>query len=381
VLVRPSYVLGGRAMEIVYDERSLESFVERAFVAMPDSPVLIDRFLEDAFEFDVDALADGEEAYIAGIMQHVEEAGVHSGDSECLLPPYQITRRSKNSWCARPAPWPGRFGSGGSSTCSSRSWDGIVYVLEANPRASRTVPFVSKATGLPLARLATDLALGARLRDLDLPPEGEIHGHAVKKPVFPFDKFPDASIYLGPEMRSTGEIMAWAPSVGQATEKAWIAAGHRLPLSGHAYISLNDRDKRRAGEIGRAFRDLGFELLATRGTAAALAAAGLEVHRVLQQGQRRPAGHRRRHRRRPSAAHRQHAARARLALRRERGRPGRAALPRADDHDALGRARVRAGHRRRRDGEPHVLSLQERLAAWGRPRGGTRPPEALRGSR
>jgi carbamoyl-phosphate synthase large subunit len=283
---------------------------------MPDAPVLIDRFLEDAYEFDVDALSDGETTYIAGVMQHIEEAGVHSGDSECLLPPYQIseavahqltdyTRRISRALCVR-----------GLLNMQFALLDGVVYVIEANPRASRTVPFVSKATGVPLARLATDLALGARLGDLGLPPEGSMLGHAVKKPVFPFNKFPDASVYLGPEMRSTGEVMAWAPGIGPATQKAWIAAGCRLPLRGNAYISLNDRDKRRAPEIGRAFRDLGFELLATQGTAAALEAAGMTAVPMV------------------------------TTL------SGALALARA-----IGAQRA---------GETHVLSLQERLASWGR---------------
>jgi carbamoyl-phosphate synthase large subunit len=381
VLVRPSYVLGGRAMEIVYDELALESFVERAFAAMPDAPVLIDRFLEDAFEFDVDALSDGEETYIAGIMQHVEEAGVHSGDSECLLPPYQITPAIEEQLAKATRAVARALRVRGLLNMQFALLDGVVYVLEANPRASRTVPFVSKATGLPLARLATDIALGARVRDLDLPPEGIVHGHAVKKPVFPFNKFPDASIYLGPEMRSTGEIMTWAPTVGQATEKAWIASGHRLPLSGNAYISLNDRDKRRAAEIGRAFNQLGFDLIATRGTAAALTAAGLEVRRVLNkvnEGQ-------------PDIVDAIAAGEVQLIVNTPLGRASRF------DENAVGRAALRHGvpmittlsgaHAfaraigAEREGEPHVLSLQERLASWGRPAGGSRSPEALRGGR
>jgi carbamoyl-phosphate synthase large subunit len=365
VLVRPSYVLGGRAMEIVYDEGALGAFVERALAAMPDAPVLIDRFLEDAWEFDVDALSDGEETWIAGIMQHVEEAGVHSGDSECMLPPYQLppgvesqlqdaTRRIARALHVR-----------GLLNMQFALLDGTVYVIEANPRASRTVPFVSKATGLPLARLATDLALGARLGDLGLPPEGAMHGHAVKKPVFPFNKFPDASLYLGPEMRSTGEVMAWAPSVGQATAKAWIAAGSRLPQAGFAYISLNDRDKRRADEIGRAFADLGFDLLATRGTAAALAAAGLPVRALNKVNEGKP-----------DIVDEIAAGNVQLIVNTPLGRASRF------DENAVGRAALRYGvpmittlsgaHafaraiRSQREGALHVLSLQERLTAWGR---------------
>src|SRR5262249_33513647 len=232
-------------------------FVERALAAMPDAPVLVDRFLEDAYEFDVDALCDGDDVYIAGVMQHIEEAGVHSGDSEGIMPPYDVTPEIEHPLCRHTR----RIGRalrvhGLLNMQFALHRDGV-YVLEANPRASRTVPYVSKALGLPLARLATDLALGARLRDLRLPPEGVLRGYAVKKPVFPFNKFPDASVYLGPEMRSTGEVMSWAPSIGQATEKAWVAAGCQLPQGGHAYLSLNDHDKRRAPEIARAFADLG----------------------------------------------------------------------------------------------------------------------------
>jgi carbamoyl-phosphate synthase large subunit len=362
VLVRPSYVLGGRAMEIVYDEERLEAFVERALAAMPDAPVLLDRFLEDAFEFDVDALSDGEETYIAGIMQHIEEAGVHSGDSECLLPPYAITPDVERQLVESTRRIARALNVRGLLNMQFALLDGVIYVIEANPRASRTVPFVSKASGLPLARLATDLALGARLAELGLPPEGRTHGHAVKKPVFPFNKFPDASIYLGPEMRSTGEVMAWAPTLGQATAKAWIAAGCPLPQSGHAYISLNDRDKRRAGEIGGAFAALGFQLLATRGTAAALGAAGFAARAInkVREGT-------------PDIADEIAAGHVQLIVNTPLGRTSR-----YDEH-AVGRAALRFGvpmittlsgaHalaraiRTQREGELPVLSLQERLPA------------------
>jgi carbamoyl-phosphate synthase large subunit len=313
-------------------------------------------------------------------MQHIEEAGVHSGDSECLLPPYQIseavgqqltdfTRRISRALRVR-----------GLLNMQFALLDGVVYVIEANPRASRTVPFVSKATGVPLARLATDLALGARIGDLGLPPEGTMQGHAVKKPVFPFNKFPDASVYLGPEMRSTGEVMAWAPGIGQATQKAWIAAGSRLPLRGNAYISLNDRDKRRAPEIGRAFRDLGFELLATHGTAAALEAAGMPARSIYKV-----------HEGSPDIADEIAAGHVQLIVNTPLGRVSRF------DENAVGRAALRYGVpmvttlsgalalaraiTSQREGETHVLSLQERLASWGRttaPQNGS-PREASRG--
>jgi carbamoyl-phosphate synthase large subunit len=379
VLVRPSYVLGGRAMQIVYDETELAGFVARAVAAMPDAPVLIDRFLEDAFEFDVDALADGEDTYIAGTMQHIEEAGVHSGDSECLLPPYQISGDVAEQLALHTRRIARALGVRGLLNMQFALLDGVVYVIEANPRASRTVPFVSKATGLPLARLATDLALGARLRDLELPPEGRSAGCAVKKPVFPFNKFPDASVFLGPEMRSTGEVMAWAPSIGQATQKAWVAAGSPLPLRGAAYISLNDRDKRRAVELGRAFHDLGFALRATRGTAAVLESAGLAARVVnkVREGT-------------PDIADEIAAGHIQLIVNTPLGRVSRY------DENAVGRAALRYGVpmvttisgglalaravRAQRDGDVQVLSLQERLTAWGTaPRSEPHAREATRG--
>jgi carbamoyl-phosphate synthase large subunit len=244
---------------------------------------------------------------------------------------------------------------------------GTVYVLEANPRASRTAPFVSKAIGLPLARLATEIALGARLADLDLPPEGAMQGFAVKKPVFPFRKFPDAGVYLGPEMRSTGEVMGWAPDLGQATLKAWVASGERLPVCGNAYISLNDADKRRAPEIGRAFRDLGFELLATRGTAAALEAAGLPARVVLKVREGKP-----------DVSDEIAAGNIQLVVNTPLGKTSRF------DENAVGRTALVHGVPMvttlsgalalarailaLRDQRLHVLSLQERLHAWGRER-------------
>jgi carbamoyl-phosphate synthase large subunit len=376
VLVRPSYVLGGRAMEIVYDERSLEVFVERALAAMPDAPVLIDRFLEDAYEFDVDALSDGEETWIAGVMQHIEEAGVHSGDSECLLPPYQVTPEIERQLCDATRRIARALQVRGLLNMQFALVKDRVYAIEANPRASRTVPFVGKATGVPLARLATDIALGARLADLGLPAEGCMRGHAVKKPVFPFNKFPEASVYLGPEMRSTGEVMAWAPTMGQATEKAWVAAGCQLPQRGHAYLSLNDHDKRRAPEVGRAFQELGFDLLATHGTAAALAAAGLaarSIHKVREG--------------KPDIVDEIAAGNVQVIVNTPLGSESR-----FDEH-AVGRAALRysvpmvttiAGAmalsraiRSQRENEPHVLSLQERLASWSG--SASTAPEGARG--
>jgi len=245
--------------------------------------------------------------------------------------------------------------------------DGVVYVLEANPRASRTAPFVSKATGLPLARLATDIALGASVAELDLPPEGEMQGVAIKKPVFPFRKFPDASIYLGPEMRSTGEVMGWAPGLGRATLKAWVGANERLPLRGNAYISLNKMDKRRAVEIGRVFRDLGFDLLATRGTASVLESAGLPVRSVFKV-----------HEGKPDVSDEIAAGTIQLIVNTPLGETSRF------DEAAVGRTAVAHGVpmvttlsgalalaraiRALREDRIDVLSLQDRMRAWGRER-------------
>jgi carbamoyl-phosphate synthase large subunit len=243
--------------------------------------------------------------------------------------------------------------------------DGVVSVLEANPRASRTVPFVSKTLGVPLARLATHIALGARLADLDLPEAGSLQGFAVKKPVFPFRKFPDTAVYLGPEMRSTGEVMGWAPDLGQATLKAWIAADERLPVHGTAYISLNERDKRRAVEVAEAFRSLGFDLLATRGTAAVLNAAGLPTRAVFKVREGKP-----------DIRDEIHAGRVQLIVNTPLGKTSRF------DENAVGRAAVAHGVPMvttlsgalalaraigsLRDERVHVLSLQERLQRWER---------------
>jgi len=365
VLVRPSYVLGGRAMRIVYDEDSFTGYVQRALDAMPGAPVLVDRFLEDAFEFDVDALSDGSTTYIAGVMQHIEEAGVHSGDSECLLPPYVLPDAVRTALERTTRQVAEALQVRGLLNMQFAMLDDVVYVLEANPRASRTVPFVSKTLGVPLARLATDIALGSRLADLDLPPEGAVAGYAVKKPVFPFRKFPDAGVYLGPEMRSTGEVMGWAPELGQATLKAWIAADERLPVRGTAYISLNERDKRRAPEIGRAFRELGFDLLATGGTAAVLQAAGLPARAVFKVLEGKP-----------DIRDEIRAGRVQLIVNTPLGKTSRF------DENAVGRTAVSHGIpmvttlsgalalaraiRALREEQVHVHSLQERLHAWGR---------------
>ncbi|HIC74152.1 MAG TPA: carbamoyl-phosphate synthase large subunit, partial [Candidatus Marinimicrobia bacterium] len=243
VLVRPSYVLGGRAMEIVYNDQQLLEYVRRAADVSPEHPILIDVFLEDAFEFDVDALCDGEQVYVAGVMQHIEEAGIHSGDSSCVLPPYWLTASGLKKIEEYTKQITLELGVQGLINIQFAEKGGTVYVLEANPRASRTVPFVSKATDVPLAKIATGIALGKTLSDYKLS-EYSTNGHiAVKKPVFPFNKFPEENVFLGPEMKSTGEVMGIAPSFGDAFAKAITGDGQSLPTSGKAFVSVNDNDK------------------------------------------------------------------------------------------------------------------------------------------
>jgi carbamoyl-phosphate synthase large subunit len=287
VLVRPSYVLGGRAMEIVYDEPSLLDYFERAVRASPDHPVLIDRFLEDAFEADVDALADGENVVIAGVMQHIEDAGVHSGDSACVLPPYMLRDREVEEMRRLTRLFATSLGVVGLMNVQFAIRDGVVYVLEVNPRASRTVPFVSKATGVPFARLAARIMGGRRIEELDLPEEPMVAGVAVKEAVLPFNKF-DVDIILGPEMRSTGEVMGFDESFGMAFAKAEIAAGASLPESGTVCVTVNDRDKATVTPIIRRFHDLGFRVLATEGTYRYLRARGVPAEPILKVGEGRP---------------------------------------------------------------------------------------------
>ena len=288
VLVRPSYVLGGRAMEIVYDTPSLRTFFQRAREISPGHPVLLDRFLEDAFEADVDAVCDGERVLIGGIMQHIEEAGIHSGDSACVLPPYllrdpdmalmrEYTRRFAMALDVR-----------GLINIQFAVHDGTVYVLEVNPRASRTVPFVSKATGTPLARVAARVLAEQSLSDQGLGDELVPREVAVKEAVLPFDKIPGADTVLGPEMRSTGEVMGYADSFGLAFAKSQISARAALPTEGTVAITVHDRDKPQVVPVARRFHELGFSLLATEGTAAYLSARGIPCKRVLKVYEGRP---------------------------------------------------------------------------------------------
>ncbi len=288
VLVRPSYVLGGRAMEIVYDEPSLRSYFAKAARVAPEHPVLIDRFLEDAFEADVDAIADGTCCVIGGVMQHIEDAGIHSGDSACVLPPYLITDRQVEEMRRYTRAFAERLGVVGLINAQYAIKDGVVYVLEVNPRGSRTIPFVSKTTGVPLAGLAASVMVGKTLADLGLH-DDVLHPYvAVKEAVFPFTKLPGVDSILGPEMRSTGEVMGIADSFGMAFAKAQHAADGALPLSGAVFVTVNDHDKNTVVPIVRRFHGLGFKILATDGTARHLRARGIPAERVLKVYEGRP---------------------------------------------------------------------------------------------
>jgi len=288
VLVRPSYVLGGRAMEIVYEEQALRSYFERAVRVSPAHPVLIDRFLEDAFEADVDAIADGTRCVIGGVMQHIEDAGVHSGDSACVLPPYLLEERAVEEMRRYTKAFAKRLGVVGLINVQYAVKDGIVYVLEVNPRASRTVPFVSKATGVPLAKLAAGVMVGHSLEDLGAADEAGIPYVAVKEAVFPFSKLPNVDTVLGPEMRSTGEVMGLANSFGMAFAKAQIGADGALPLEGAVCVTVNDHDKPTVVPIVRRFHEMGFEILATEGTARYLRQRGIPAGKVLKVYEGRP---------------------------------------------------------------------------------------------
>ena len=288
VLVRPSYVLGGRAMEIVYDEGSLRDYFEKAARVAPDHPVLIDRFLEDAFEGDVDALADGTRCVIGGVMQHIEDAGVHSGDSACVLPPYLIGDRQVDEMRRYTKAFAAALGVVGLINVQYAIKDGVVYVLEVNPRGSRTVPFVSKATGVPLAKLAAAVMTGHTLDELGVPDDLPLPGVAVKEAVFPFTKLPGVDTILGPEMRSTGEVMGLADSFGMAFAKAQIAADGSLPLAGGIFVTVNDSDKPTVLPIARRFHEMGFRLTATEGTARYLRTRGVPAERVAKVHEGRP---------------------------------------------------------------------------------------------
>ncbi|HVO32904.1 MAG TPA: carbamoyl-phosphate synthase large subunit, partial [Elusimicrobiota bacterium] len=292
VMVRPSYVLGGRAMEVVYDEAMLADYIARATRVSPEHPILIDKFLDNATELDVDVLCDGQDTYIGGIMEHIEEAGIHSGDSACVLPSRTLTPKD----LATLRQYTDQLAKGlkvrGLMNIQFAVREGIIYIIEANPRASRTVPFVSKATGIPLAKLAARLMVGRSLKDLLTPKllkEGpEMHWVAVKEAVLPWSRFPGVDAILGPEMRSTGEVMGIDHDFSRAFAKSQAAAGSQLPKSGGVLFSLTDRDKQAGCSIARELSKLGFELFATGSTADYFRAQNLEVRSVLKLTEGRP---------------------------------------------------------------------------------------------
>ena len=288
VLVRPSYVLGGRAMQIVYDAPSLQQYFATAARVSEDRPVLIDRFLEDAFECDVDAIADGTRVVIGGIMQHIEDAGIHSGDSACVLPPYLIGERDMQTMREQTMALATALGVVGLINVQYAIKNGVVYVLEVNPRASRTIPFVSKAIGVPLASVAARVMLGETLDDIGLLEEIVPPYVSVKEAVFPFNKFAGTDPVLGPEMRSTGEVMGISDSFGSAFAKSQLAASNGLPLGGSVLITVIDADKPTVTPIARRFHEMGFEISATAGTAAYLRARGIPARRVFKVHEGRP---------------------------------------------------------------------------------------------
>ena len=288
VLVRPSYVLGGRAMAIVYDEESLDEYVRNAVGFTPDRPVLIDKFLERAAEFDVDALADENTCVIAAIQEHIEEAGIHSGDSSCVLPPVRIDPEHIETMRHYTRLLATALSVRGLMNIQFAIKDHRVYVLEVNPRASRTVPFVSKATGVPLARIAALVMAGKALADFNLPENLSVSRFFIKSPVFPFAKFPGVDPILSPEMHSTGEVMGVGETFGEAYGKAMTAAGLTLPQAGRAFISVNEGDKGQAVVLARKLARLGFEIVATLGTADRLREVGLKVENVFKVNEGRP---------------------------------------------------------------------------------------------
>ena len=283
VVVRPSYVLGGRAMAIVYDDVTLREYTALAMEAAPGHPILIDRFLEDAIELDVDAISDGNDVVIAGVMEQIEEAGVHSGDSTAVIPPYIVAHRDQDRIRRRTVELAKALNVVGLMNVQYAIFRGDLYVLEVNPRASRTVPYVSKATGISFAKLAAKVMAGKTLRELGLLQEPTVHEYFVKAPVFPFNRFPKEDNVLGPEMKSTGEVMGSSWSFGEAYAKALLGAGTALPLDGTAFISVNDNDKRPViVQLARELTNLGFKITATQGTREFLERNGVASHLVFK---------------------------------------------------------------------------------------------------
>ncbi len=288
VLVRPSYVLGGRAMEIVYSKKDIKDYMKRAVAASPEHPILIDKYLEDAIEIDVDAISDGYDVVVAGIMEHIEEAGVHSGDSACSLPPYSLGNSMIKQLREQTYSLAKELNVIGLMNVQYAIKDNVIYVLEVNPRASRTIPFVSKATGVPFAKLAARVMAGKRLKELGFTKEAEVRHFSVKEVVFPFAKFPGVDTILGPEMKSTGEVMGIDISFEMAFAKGQMAAGSFVKPNGRAFISVKDKDKPATIYIARKLLELGYSIEATKGTAKSLKKAGLKVDEVNKVKEGRP---------------------------------------------------------------------------------------------
>jgi carbamoyl-phosphate synthase large subunit len=290
VLVRPSYVLGGRAMKIVYDAEELRGFFDEAARVAPGHPVLIDSFLEDAFEADVDAICDGTNVIIGGVMQHIEDAGIHSGDSACVMPPYLITEDQVEQMREHTRAFAKALGVVGLLNVQYAIKHGVVHVIEVNPRASRTIPFVSKTTGVPLATLSAAVMAGKTLPELGLKDDPAFPYVAVKEAVFPFAKFAGVDVRLGPEMRSTGEVMGIDRTFGMAYAKAQASVDGELPLEGTVFVTVNDHDKATVVPIARRFEELGFRILSTTGTARYLRQRGVLADPVLKVYEGRPNG-------------------------------------------------------------------------------------------
>jgi carbamoyl-phosphate synthase large subunit len=288
VIVRPSYVLGGRAMQIVYDKTPMESFTREAKLVSPDHPILIDKFLEDAIEIDVDAISDGQSTIIGGIMEHIEEAGIHSGDSACVLPPQEVPSPLLEQIKQQTRALAKELGVVGLLNIQFAIKNDEIFVLEVNPRASRTIPFVGKATGVPLAKLATKVMLGKTLQDLGLTHEIQPDHVSVKEAVFPFNRFPDVDVLLGPEMKSTGEVMGIDSDFGRAFAKSQLAAGQFLPTDGTVFVSVKDGDKDGLSPVVHQLHQLGFEFMATRGTSRLLRDAGIPNRHLKKIAEGRP---------------------------------------------------------------------------------------------
>ena len=362
VLVRPSYVLGGRAMAVCYDEARLEDYMKLAAQVSPGQPVLLDRFLEDALEVDLDLLADDETAVVAGILQHIEEAGIHSGDSAAVLPPDRVSEQRLDEMRDIARRLARRLGVVGLMNVQFAVHQGETYVLEVNPRASRTVPFIAKAVGVPLVALAARVMAGEKLVDLGFTEEPKVPGVFVKAPVFPFRRFPGVDPVLGPEMKATGEVMGVSQHFGEAFAKAWLGAGHRLPTTGIAFLSVHDRDKPALLPVARRLHELGFELTATAGTAKFLEGARPRGA-ARPQGNGRRASSRRRSPALPAGRpDRQHPPRPRLARGRRNHPPDRAEVRHPMHHHPLGRH----GRGRRHRGTPGGRAVGDLVA--GAPR-------------